>query len=1025
MGTQEFTYKSQDVNYLGFLEAQLRDFQGIDTLAYELIQNADDAKDENGRFPTTHISFDITDDALIVTNDGLFRPVDFARLQSIAGGNKRTEVDTTGAFGLGFVAVYQVTDAPQIFSSGHHWTIQPDAPPDRRIRERRVETSGTRFYLPWAFVASPVRRTLRLAAIRPEQLDEFVAHIAKAIETAALFLRQLQMLEVRRNGALIARVTRRVERQSGTQDRLTLRIHNTQEDREETAVWLLLGGDFGAEAAALRAKYEWQIEAHRRSQVRLALPLDGPARPGRLFAVLPTGSTTLLPFHINADFFPTTDRKRIHFDNGYQAAWNEGAIRCAAGIIVHNLATLPNQLGEVNFWQLLQQLAAAEQLAAVGELPPVFAAFWQAVTPLLPLTPIFHTVHGEWCLPAEVRFPEGLSLDDTAVSLLSALHIPLSHPSLLPYLDLMRRPEVGAIPLMVGDVAEALLEAGLTRALPLPEAPPFLATLDGWYTLWRLLDDLLNRLDRPETKMAALDTLNRCALVLTNTMRLARLTQVYRGHAEAQALFPDVAWLHEAVPTDTFPGRFVPTFGVRQAVDLLSEKPIDQLEEAWQLGRLDLPRLWRWFEAQQIEILADDPSLRPAIRRLPLCPTAGELQPLAHLYLPGGFADPLKLAGLVDLEAVGGRPQFLRDLGVPELTFETYVHRELPRVLAQHSDLAADARQRLLQLLASRLGEIRDDDALQAQLGTLPLIPCMDGTFRAAQQVYASREVIALLGDGVYVAEPAGSQAVQSLYSWLGVRTEPMVTDIVQSLLALATTEPTGSLDATALARVQQCWQKLNGLPPPLPAETAALLRKQPVIPNRLHVLSQPDRLFWLDQEEMAAQFTNLEAHLLLDELWGPATAAVGVRPLSLAIQMHLIYPPNAVADPALEARLNQRRPLIEQLLKPAGSAGAGDSTAFLDSLRVLRTPHLQIQYRLSLGDETVTTTPETVAVKLDVRTNSLVVQDNEPEHLWTAVARELALVLTGGGLLALGLKEVLAAESYAAAAQVLAELGL
>ena len=89
MSDSEFVYKPQDVNYLGFLEAQLRDMTGIDTLAYELIQNADDVQNEDGRFPVTTLSFDITDEALIVTNNGRFRPVDFERLQNIAGGGKR------------------------------------------------------------------------------------------------------------------------------------------------------------------------------------------------------------------------------------------------------------------------------------------------------------------------------------------------------------------------------------------------------------------------------------------------------------------------------------------------------------------------------------------------------------------------------------------------------------------------------------------------------------------------------------------------------------------------------------------------------------------------------------------------------------------------------------------------------------------------------------------------------------------------------------------------------------------------
>jgi hypothetical protein len=1024
MPVDEFSYKSQDVDYLGFLEAQLRDLHGIDSLAYELIQNADDVKDEDGRAATTYISFDVLDEALIVDNDGVFRPADFARLQSIAGGDKRREEDTTGAFGLGFIAVYQVTDAPEIFSNGRHWRIRPGAPPDQRIQERRLETSGTRFRLPWAFdTASPVRRTLRLAAIQPGQLDEFAARLGDAIKTAALFLRQLRLLEVWRNGALV----QRIERQTDDQRRLSLR-----DQAGETAVYLLLSGDFAAEAEALRAEYGWQIEPHRRSQVRLALPLDGgppPAEPGRLFAVLPTDATTPLPLHLNADFFPTTDRKRIHFDSGYQADWNQAAVACAAGIVAHNLAALPAQLGPANLWWLLQQMVEAERLAAAGKLPAVFSAFWQAVTPHLPVTPLFYTAQEQWRLPADVRLVEGPMVDDTAVSLLAALDIPVPHPALTPYLAVMKRTEVGAAPLTVQDVAGALAKIGLTHALPLYEAPPFLRSLDAWHSLWRLLDGLLSRLPRRDTQTAALDALNRCAIVLTHNMTLARPTQVYRGRAEARALFPNVSWLHKAVPTDTFPGRLVTTFGVRQAVDLLAEMSIDLLEEAWRLGQFDLPRLWRWFEAQQIEILADDPTLPPAIRRLPLCPAAGELRPLAHLYLPGDFDDPLKLAGLIDLEAMGGRSQFLRDLGVRELDFETYIHRELPRVLAQHPDLASDARQRLLQLLAARLGEIRDDELLQAHLAKLPLIPSMDGQFRAAQQVYASREAVALLGERAHMAEPAESQAVQALYAWLGVREEPAAVDIAQSLLSLSRAWQTGPLDAATQARVQHSWQKLNELSAQLTAATAATLRQQPVIPNRHHVLTRPDHLFWPDRQEMAARFRGLDNHLLPDGLWGPAVAAVGVRPISQAMELRLIYPAPAVADPALAARLAERRPLIDRLLQAEGGEPLSAAAAVrLDNLQVLQTPHLQIQYRLPADEATITTVPETVAVKLDSRTNTLIITDEAGERPWAAVARELALALKGDGVvgtLALGLREVLAAESSAEAAQVLAELGL
>lgn len=73
-------YISQDFDFLGSLSRNLRDLQGYDTLAYELIQNADDVKDDNGNPAASKIIFDICDDALIVENDGIFREVDFARM---------------------------------------------------------------------------------------------------------------------------------------------------------------------------------------------------------------------------------------------------------------------------------------------------------------------------------------------------------------------------------------------------------------------------------------------------------------------------------------------------------------------------------------------------------------------------------------------------------------------------------------------------------------------------------------------------------------------------------------------------------------------------------------------------------------------------------------------------------------------------------------------------------------------------------------------------------------------------------
>ena len=116
------------VNFLNYLSQQLADLDGVTTLAHELIQNADDAKNDAGELAATRITFNITDDALLVSNDAVFREEDFDRLREVASASKRSEsgARTTGAFGVGFISVYQITDRPEICSAGRHWTLRPE-----------------------------------------------------------------------------------------------------------------------------------------------------------------------------------------------------------------------------------------------------------------------------------------------------------------------------------------------------------------------------------------------------------------------------------------------------------------------------------------------------------------------------------------------------------------------------------------------------------------------------------------------------------------------------------------------------------------------------------------------------------------------------------------------------------------------------------------------------------------------------------------------------------------------------------
>ena len=72
MASQQPTYLPQGVNYVGFLSQQLGDLTGKTTLAHELIQNADDAKDDSGRLAATRITFGNEDVCRIELSGGAF-----------------------------------------------------------------------------------------------------------------------------------------------------------------------------------------------------------------------------------------------------------------------------------------------------------------------------------------------------------------------------------------------------------------------------------------------------------------------------------------------------------------------------------------------------------------------------------------------------------------------------------------------------------------------------------------------------------------------------------------------------------------------------------------------------------------------------------------------------------------------------------------------------------------------------------------------------------------------------------------
>ena len=99
------------------------------------------------------------------------------------------EENTTGAFGIGFLTVYQITDAPELISAGQHWILNEVATDENhriRICEgckrcAAAERPGTRFVLPWALnPESPLRRGAPRASRGRRRKGGIVERLARA-----------------------------------------------------------------------------------------------------------------------------------------------------------------------------------------------------------------------------------------------------------------------------------------------------------------------------------------------------------------------------------------------------------------------------------------------------------------------------------------------------------------------------------------------------------------------------------------------------------------------------------------------------------------------------------------------------------------------------------------------------------------------------------------------------------------------------------------------------------------------------
>jgi len=792
-------YLSQERDFWGNLRRDLQELQGISTLVYELIQNADDVKTLDGKpGGASEITFDIQDKCLIVTNNGVFSDCghlnehtcpwvhsrghrcDFHRMKQVGGGDKRNESNNTGAFGIGFNAVYQITDHPEIISSGYHLFIHPELEQDKRIYvQPRSNTIGTQIILPWAYDAgSMVRKELRVCpAVNKNQITGFVSEIQRVLPLAAIFLKQLISLKLLHNGRLICQVDR-----SESNGLIEISVNNKK------TIWHIFRSDFASEADDLRQQLSNNsIETTRRSEVMIAVP-NSVDETCFLFADLPTETSTRLPFHICADFYPTSDRKRIILDESIRAKWNRLAIRSAAKLVVQSFNEITKLYSPLKLWDWIAEIRKGGK---EDPLDSSFEDFWGNLSGILPDKQIVVTSRehktfvNSVCLlesPAEIE----------ATEIWENLHIDTVHGDLRKHYAILQ--ELGVKLLRLSDIVQGLKKSNVIGSLSFEKAPRGLKTKDGLRKLWKAINLIWNSSTRTPEREKVQEELSLCAIAVGVDGCLHAPAETYIGDELAQEIFPEIIWLKNISDTGSIPNQLCCCFDVNAAIRHLKSLGPDEIEARWISGRFSIKRFYNWLENHRDEI-QKSPTLITELNNLPIWPAAGKLHTTSKLYLPGGFEDQLGLASIIDIAALGGRSEFLRDiLRVKPLDFLTYI-REQIGLAFRTEDLANELRYKIVQQLALRLGEFRDYSDIRYILQKLPLVKSQDGDFHEATLVYFDNNDTRILGDDLNLAVmPAeNASSVEQLYEWLGVARQPRNEEVLKRIKNLVSSPPTPS----------------------------------------------------------------------------------------------------------------------------------------------------------------------------------------------------------------------------------------
>ncbi len=786
---------------LGGLRAHLQGLQGYDIMTLELLQNADDSK-------ATNVVFDIQDDGLKVWNNGVFsycgdlenecalfkekgKTCDFHNLIRFQSGGKRGDSENIGRFGIGFSSTYQITDYPEVTSSNIKLQLCPDD--GSWEKEELLNTKGTTFFLPWAVDAdSEVRRELNASPITNDLIEKVCLDCKNVLKDSLFFLKNIQHAEVKRNGKPLLAVE--LER---SDDRKDLIVSFQPENNSEQLLILESNIEQYKKDKAFE-KYPQLKQLNRKDNISIAIRIDGSEfTNGLLYAFLPTRQTTGLPLHINADFFPESNRKSLVFDGGgHEKYWNELLIETAAKVVSENLELIRDEIKYTQLWSLLDKARELtnNNIQKISH-PNCFSLFWSYIKVKVEVEgdiKICYSSQGQYEQTKDL-FSGKKEWKDEEIKVFNQIGGKLAHKDLTPYRNTLQA--LGVKDLKIKNFVSILEK---TDSLLIEGSLIDDNKLSSFYRpIWSITNSLL---DRDYSNEEVICNLKGIPFVVDTTLKVRTIERLYTSilpitNIELAKAFIFLKFAHDDSHEYSFFSRLIDCFElgdivkeIFKQIESLNKSPKDFLPSS----QSRLYSLYSLISKLDSKEYKGNDGVYEELKDLPIWKTDRDFSTLNESLLPGDFDDPTGEAKLLNRLYLSPTAEefIIKKLKVRRQTIKEYVRVVLPKVFDEEGPNNVKTYQNLIKIFADHNSLIDDDEIVSLLKGT-PLIPNIKNGWSTPEDIYfKTKDLSSLLGDTpeLWIDEKIlpNENSVHVFIKSIGVSKEPKLEHIIDRIYALS-----------------------------------------------------------------------------------------------------------------------------------------------------------------------------------------------------------------------------------------------